>query len=212
MDKDALIALLIKNFEDLKEGHIHWLEIAPLIEEAKLKGLNVRQIIPKCRVWEIFNAYTFLKAQRPEFLKNPNKNINAEAVSFLMPIYKKMSENERVNEFPSLVDNVLNGKIRISTLRVMSRTKRVVQGNNLPTMMNSAPDRSSRDVTAHKIKAVENAIDVLDYLLDTALENISHSELRKYLESKSHNLSIRLSCVASEAFLKSWKEKEEASL
>jgi hypothetical protein len=212
MEKAALIEALRQKYQELEEGKIHWLQMAPLIEEAKLKHMNVRSIIPRCRVWEIFNGYTFLKAQRPEFLKNPNLTVGAEAISFLMPIYKKMSEEEQKNDFPTLVRDVLSGKTRINTLRVMSRSMRVVQGKDLPTTLNNAPARSERDVSAHKIKAVENAIDVLDFLLDVALHGMSHGELRKHVEIKAHNLSIRLSCVASEDFLRSWKQKEEVRI
>ena len=209
-NEEEFIKQLKEKFQEVRDGKIHWLKVAPLLEEAKLKELRPRTILDsQGRIWEILSAYTFLKAQRPEFLKNPNLNVSAEAISYLKPIYKSMSKEDREKNFQILVDDVLNGKTRINTLRIMAKTKKVSQGKDLPTTTNIAPDRTPRDIEAHKIKAIENAIDILDYLLDIALSKMSHNELRKHLEIKSHNLSIRLSCIANEDFLKAWKEKKE---
>ena len=213
MNKEELISEIKAKFQAYQNGIGHWLDIAPLLEQAKLMGLNTRTILNnKGRVWEISCAYDFLKAQRPDFLKNPNLTTGAEAISYLTPIYKKMTQEERDNKFQDLVDDVLSGKIRIATLRIMAKKQKVNQAEDLPTSKNNAPCRSQRASVAHKIKAVENAIDVLDFLFDVALEDISHNELRKFLESKCHNLSIRLSCVASQEFYNSWRQKKEGTI
>lgn len=205
------------NIQQFLSGSLNWLQLADALCDAVDQGLNLEDLsMDSRRTKEMIRAYRFLQVQRPEYLKNPEPLIAPDIICYLPHIYKTISKNpieEKEEEFQKIVDKVLEGKINTVKIRKISREfsgkaprQRTEQKpNGTQVAADYIPiEKKKGDMT---VEALSNAMDVVDQLLDINLEEKSFSDLRPLIGEKCHQLSIRLSCVADEGFLKLWNKR-----
>lgn len=189
---------LIEKIRQYKDGEINWLQLAPFLSEAEKENRDMTELpLDHRRCREMIRAYRFLQLQKPEYVENPEPLITARMISSLPRLYSTIKGSSKEEVFEKIRDKVLKGEISSEKLR------KIIREYSKGKYVDELEEKEGI------VKAISEALHVLDFLIETALKEKSYDELRVELGDQCHNTASRLSCIADEGFLKLWNERRK---